>query len=520
MSATAADKNNSTPPSPIDPKGQEDFNDTVSDQALRKGDPDAEFGGTEARKRLERKLLMKLDLRFLIMVFIYILNYIDRNNAGAARLKGFEADLHLKGNEFATLLSILYVGYIIMQVPSNMILNYIGKPSLYLPACMVVWGVISCLTGITTNFTGALLTRFFLGFVEAAFFPGALFLLSKWYTRKELGLRTAILYCGNLSSNAFGNLLAAGILGGMQGKLGHAAWRWLFYIEGALTVAVAIIAIFILPDFPETTTWLSPMERRLAQVRMAEEVGESDHDTKEESIWTGLILAVKDWRVWFMSLALTAQVVGLSFNAYFPTLTATLGYKTTVSLLLCAPPWGFACIVAFANARHADYTGERFFHISGSLFAGMIGMIISLATMNTAARYIALFLQAQSYAGFIVFYSWISNTFPRPPAKRAVALALINAFSQLGNIAGSYVWPKPWGPSYRKSYGITISCFGCAIVMCFILRQHLIYLNKRMDEGQEEEFMKRRAAILEAAQLEGISEEEAIRRAKGFRYVY
>lgn len=115
---------------------------------------------------------------------------------------------------------------------------------------------------------------------------------------------------------------------GMQGKLGHAAWRWLFFIEGSLTVrfanlfsrlptdsscfrlqvAVAIIAIFILPDFPETTTWLSPMERRLAQVRMAEEVGESDHDTKEESVFTGLILAVKDWRVWFMSLALTSQV--------------------------------------------------------------------------------------------------------------------------------------------------------------------------------------------------------------------
>jgi MFS family permease len=135
-------------------------------------------------------------------------------------------DLNLHGQEFATLLSILYVGYITMQVPSNMFLDRIGKPSLYLPACMVVWGVISCLTGITHNFTGALLTRFFLGFVEAAFFPGALYLLSKWYTKKELGLRNAILFCGNLLSNAFGGLLAAGILDGMQGKLGHAAWRW------------------------------------------------------------------------------------------------------------------------------------------------------------------------------------------------------------------------------------------------------------------------------------------------------
>lgn len=75
------------------------------------------------------------------------------------------------------------------------------------------------------SFVGALLTRFFLGFVEAAFFPGALFLLSKWYKREELGVRTAMLACGNLISNAFGSLLASGILSGMDGKLGHAAWR-------------------------------------------------------------------------------------------------------------------------------------------------------------------------------------------------------------------------------------------------------------------------------------------------------
>lgn len=72
---------------------------------------------------------------------------------------------------------------------------------------------------------GALLTRFFLGAVEAAFFPGALFLLSKWYKREEIGLRTAILYCGNIISNAFGALIASGILNGMGGKLGQAAWR-------------------------------------------------------------------------------------------------------------------------------------------------------------------------------------------------------------------------------------------------------------------------------------------------------
>lgn len=452
-------------------------------------DPDAQFGGTEARRQLERKLLWKVDARMSIMVVIYILNYIDRNNAGAARLRGFEADLHLKGQEFATLLSILYVGYIIMQVPSNMFLNWIGKPSLYLPFCMIIWGTISVLTGITHNFVGALLTRFFLGFVEAAFFPGALFLLSKWYKRNELGTRTAILYCGNIISNAFGALMASGILSGMQGKLGHAAWRWLFYIEGALTIAVAVIAIFILPDFPSNSRWLSPEERALAMRRMEEDAGVGDEGETEGQA-SGLWLAVTDIKVWWLAFAMTAAVVGLSFNAFFPTLSATLGYNTTVSLLLCAPPFVFTAIIAGAVSYHSDKVGERFYHIAGSFGVGILGFITAVSTMNTAARYVSLFLMAQSYAGFIVLYAWISNTLPRPPSKRAVALALINAFSQLGNISGSYVWPKTWGPSYKHSYAICISTFGCSILLCWTFKLYLSKQNEKLDKEEQEKGIK------------------------------
>ncbi|KAG7449314.1 MFS general substrate transporter [Guyanagaster necrorhizus] len=447
-------------------------------------DQDAKYGGHQARISLEKKLLWKIDLRMSILIFIYILNYIDRNNAAAARLRGLEDDLHLKGEEFATLLSILYVGYIIMQIPSNMFLNWIGKPSVYLPACMIVWGVISCLTG---GFVGALLTRFFLGFVEAAFFPGALFLISKWYKREEIGVRTAILYCGNIISNAFGNLLASGILSGMEGKLGHAAWRWLFYIEGSLTVFIAILAIFILPDFPATTKWLSPLERQLAIQRMEEDVGVGDqNETEDGSPMNGLWLALKDWKIWWMSLALTAQVVGLSFNQYFPTLrlvNATMGFNRTVTLLLCAPPFVFTTILSFIISRHSDKTKERFYHIIVPFVFGIVGFILAVSTMNTAARYVSLFLMAQSYAGFVVMYAWISNCFPRPPSKRAVALALTNAFSQLGNVAGSYVWPTMWGPTYNNSDYICIAVFAFTIIMNWIFRQHLIALNKKMEKG-------------------------------------
>ncbi|TCD70425.1 hypothetical protein EIP91_003506 [Steccherinum ochraceum] len=471
-----------------DHDGKVEDRDVEENEMVKPTVGDEEFGGTEARRLLEKKLIRKLDLRMSILIVIYILNYVDRNNASAARLKGLEADLKLKGQEFNTLLSILYVGYILMQIPSNMFLNYIGKPSLYLPCCMIIWGMISCLTGVTTNFVGALLTRFFLGFVEAAFFPGALFLLSKWYTRRELGLRTAMLACGNLISNAFGSLMASGILSGMDGKLGHAAWRWLFFIEGALTMFVAACAIFILPDFPATShTWLSPLEVRLAEKRMEEDVGVGDEAQTEQGMYNGFVMAMTDWKVWWLALALTSMVVSLSFNAFFPTLSATMGYSSTVTLLLCAPPWVFSTLLAFAACRHSDVTGDRFWHIAVPLFFGIVGFIMAVSTMHTGARYVALFLMAQSYAGFIIFLTWISNSLPRPPSKRAVAIAWINAFSQLGNVAGSYVWPSGWGPSYRNSYAITIATNGLCIIMCYIFKLHLESLNKKLAEEEEKE---------------------------------
>jgi len=250
----------------------------------------------EERTRLEIKLRRKIDLRLMPMVIImYILNYIDRNNIAAARLAGMEEDLGLSESQYLTSVSILFVGYLLMQVPSNLYLNKIGLPAIYLPACMIVWGAISTATAACQNFGGLVACRFFLGFVEAAYFPGCLFYLSSWYTRKELGLRTAILYSGALISGAFSGLIAAGIQGNMDGDRGLRAWRWLFIIEGAATIFIASFGFFILPNFPRTTTWLTEQERQLAVWRLQEDIGMDDWTgSEDQSLWIGFKLACQD----------------------------------------------------------------------------------------------------------------------------------------------------------------------------------------------------------------------------------
>ncbi|KAL2109702.1 hypothetical protein VUR80DRAFT_2104 [Thermomyces stellatus] len=472
----------------------------------------------ERRAAVEKSLKRKLDARCSIFVLIYIMNYLDRNNIAAARLKGLQDDLSLDDTQYATCLSILYVGYILMQVPSNMFINYIQRPSLYISLAMLAWGLVSTLSGNTKDFTGMVLVRFFLGFIEAAFLPGALLILSKWYTRRELTVRNAILFCGNLISNAFSALIAAGVLSNMQGVLGHAAWRWLFWIEGAITMAVAIAAGFILPDLPQNSRGFTEEELQLAQLRMVEDVGEADEDSQDQGAFDGLFMAVKDYKIYVMMLTFTAYVVGLSFNAFFPTLTGTLGFEYVPTLLMSAPPWVFSCIISLIVSWHSDRTGEKFWHITGPVLVGIVGFIISMSTLNVPARYIALFLQASSYAGFIVFYSWISSSFPRPPAKRAVAIAMINAFSQLGNVAGSYVWDLEEN-GYRKSYGIVLSMFGVTIAGCYLFRVMLVRLNKKLEAG-EAAWETGRDVMEHTARVENADGvDEALNMRKGFRYL-
>lgn len=163
-------------------------------------------------------------------------------------------------------------------------------------------------------------------------------------------MRTALLLCGNSISNAFGALIASVILDTMEGVLGRAAWRWLFYLEGSLTVIVAISAMFILPDFPETTKrrWLTEEEIRLAVRRMEEDTDTlvEDH-SRDRSAVAGLWMAVMDPNVWILTLAMLLQIMSMPPSAWFPTIVSTLGYGRTVTLLLCAPPYLFTALLAF-----------------------------------------------------------------------------------------------------------------------------------------------------------------------------
>ncbi|KAF2735634.1 pantothenate transporter liz1 [Polyplosphaeria fusca] len=447
----------------------------------------------EYRLQAEAKLRRKIDSRLLPMIILmYIMNYLDRNNIAAVRLAGLQDELELSSVQYQTIISILFVGYILMQIPSNLLLNKTGRPAIYLPCCMIIWGIISGATGACQNFGGLVACRFFLGFIEAAYFPGCLFYLSSWYTRKELGFRTAVLYSGSLISGAFGGLVTAGITSNMDHTHGLRAWRWVFIIEGAITVVIAVGAFFILPNFPRTTSWLSDEERQLAAYRLLEDVGEDDWTSSaSQSFFHGLKLALVDIKTWVLMVLLLAIVSSASVTNFFPTVVKTLGYGNVETLLLTAPPYVLAVITTYLNAWHADRTGERFFHIVLPLCVGVVAFILCAATHSVAPRYVAMMLMVPGvYTGYVVALTWISNSLPRPASKRAAALAFINAISNTSSIYASYMYPQPKGkaqPDLTVPLSVDCATAVLAIIMAAIMRIILARLNKKLDRGEHVE---------------------------------
>jgi MFS family permease len=169
---------------------------------------------------------------------------------------------------------------------------------------------------------------------------------------------------------------------------------------------------------------------------------------------------------------------------FFPIVVKTLGYPNVESLLLTSPPYVLAVITTYLNASHADRTGERYFHIIIPLCVAVVAYIIAATTTAIGPRYFAMMLMPTSvYSGYVVALAWISNTMPRPPAKRAAALAFINAVSNTSSIYASYLYPDSAAPRYIVAMAVNCTTAFIAICAATVLRLILVRLNKKLEQG-------------------------------------
>ncbi|KAF2495132.1 MFS general substrate transporter [Lophium mytilinum] len=435
-----------------------------------------------------KELLWKIDVQLLPwIVLMYLTNFLDRTALAQARLGSLEADLRLKGTEFNTITSILFIGYILFQLPSNLLLTKV-RPSLYLCGMMAIWGMISACQAATHSFVGELMCRLFLGAAEAPFFSGCIFLMSSWYRAHELAHRIAILYTGVALANMFGGLIAAGVLANLNPAHGIAGWRWLFIIEGTATCGIAMIAVFFMPDYPNTTRWLSTEEKHFAQWRLAQDV-QGEQDDRDAITWKqALKLAYSDYRLYLFMIMHHCNLLAQSFTYFFPTIVKSLGYNRTTTLLLTVPVWFATLIATLVVAYHSSRTSERSIHIACCMVVGAIGNILVVTTHGVGPRMFAKYLMPLGILPpFQMILAWITSSFPRPLGKRAVVVATCGMFGNAAGIYGSYMYPPSDGPQYVPAgVGLACVCFLCA-GMAIVIRFVLGWENRKMAAKEQEE---------------------------------
>ncbi|KAJ3472716.1 hypothetical protein NLG97_g10768 [Lecanicillium saksenae] len=242
-----------------------------------------------------RRLLLKCDLRLIpILGTLYLVSFLDRSNIANARLFGLEKSLHMPSTGFNNCIWVFYLPFVVVEIPSNlfMSLNKI-KPNQYLASAMLILGVVSMCQGLTRSYGGLLACRFIMGIMEAALPPGAALLIGQYYRRQEYYIRFSYFFCFALLGSAFSGLLAYA-LEHMNGIQGYEAWRWVFIIEGLLTIAFGIVAWFIIPAFPQEATFLTESERALLFSRLRRDRGHEKLDFKGIN-WLRVLL---DWKMW------------------------------------------------------------------------------------------------------------------------------------------------------------------------------------------------------------------------------
>ncbi|CAI6086743.1 hypothetical protein V2G26_009724 [Clonostachys chloroleuca] len=434
---------------------------------------------------LKKRMVRKMDLVIMpIMGILYILNYVDRSALAATKVYGIMEDLGMDTAQFATAISILFVGYIPFQIPSNLIMTKITRPGFYICSAAVIWGAVSSCTAAVKTYQQLLVVRVFLGVTEAVFFPGVIYFLSAWYTKHELGKRLAALFMFQMVGSAFGGFVAAGCLT-LDGRYGIAGWRWLFIVEGVVTIGCGLIFACFMPEYPHNARLLKPEERDFAVWRLECEAGAGEAH-EETTAMGGFKLALLDPKVWALVWCMhMSQAMGSTVN-FFPSIVQTLGYDKTNTMLLTAPPFILAAIVFYIISYISDRKDAMYVIIISCLGVGCVAYVIPLATVQTAARYVSMMLMPAAAAGpQIMLYKTLNLHMARPFSKRSVGTAMINSIGGLSNIWASYLYFGP--PQYTAAFACVLGCAVSFFLTITTYRWHVRKLNRLLGGTEEEQ---------------------------------
>ncbi|CAO3685517.1 unnamed protein product [Rhizopus stolonifer] len=436
-----------------------------------------------------KALMWKLDLRIIpFLGLLYLCSFLDRVNIGNAKLAGITTDLNISATDYNIALSIFFIGYIIFEVPCNMIMKLIG-PSKWIPIVMMSWGTVMAAMAACKNTAGLLAARFFLGITEAGLFPGVIFYLSLWYTRGEQATRVAIFFSCSTLAGAFGGVLAYGIMQ-MDGISGLRGWQWIFIIEAIPTLLLSFAAYFFLPNFPENSKFINEREREIVVQRLKEDAGPS---TETDFSWKQFRSAFTDYKVYMHALIYICGATPLySLSLFLPSIIQGMGFTDLRAQAMTAPPYAIACVVTILVAMHADKKRERGLHVAVPGAVGAIGyaLLVGLRDKGSVAMYIAACITTTGvFAHIPAMLSWFTNNIGGH-TKRGAASAFIISIGNVGGAIGGQIYRSNDAPQYARANSVALGLMCGVVVFSLLFKWILNRENKRRDHLTPEEYEK------------------------------
>lgn len=376
----------------------------------------------------------KVAWRLLPPLFVmFVLSFLDRTNVSLVK-EHLATSAGISASAYGLGAGVFFLAYAVLGVPSNLILHRVGARR-WLAVMMVVWGLLSCGMALVTGPSSFYLLRFLLGAAEAGFFPGVILYITYWFPSRDRGKAIGIFQAAVAVSGVIGNPIG-GLLLELHGLGGIAGWQWMFILEGAPTVLMAIAIPFLLTDRPEQARWLKRDEReQLARAIAADEPSGKQRPPR------GVRSVITDSRVLrltFVYFAIQLGVYGVTF--WLPSLVRRIHGLTDLGVgVISALPWVFALLGVLVLPYLSDRTGNRRTPLLIALLCTTVGLVGG-AMLPPVPAVAALCLAAFGFLGAQPVF-W---TVPPTILGGVVVAATIPFISGIGNLGG-FVGPYVMG---------------------------------------------------------------------------
>ena len=379
----------------------------------------------------DARVFRKIAWRLLpVLTVAYVFNYLDRNNIGFAALT-MNRELGLTATEFGNGAGILFLGYCLLEVPSNLILYRVGARA-WLARIMISWGLISAATIFVKGAWSFYLLRFLLGAAEAGYFPGVAFYLGQWFPAEYRTRAIAWFMVAIPISSVVGGALSGALLQ-MDGILGLSGWKWLFILEGLPVSILGIVTWFVLTEKPDEATWLTAEERALVRERVT---GESKHNEVRR-----LLPALRDPRVLVLGAVQFGFLVGsYGVGIWLPQIIK-LGHLSDLQVgFITSGVYALASLSMILWANHVDRGGNKVVNLMLSCALGGIGLVGAIMTGNF---WLSLAFLTLSLAGI----NAARGIFFTIPMRFLTGMALAGGLAFINSIgtAGGFVGPIVMG---------------------------------------------------------------------------